>query len=303
MIKTAGKQFDPRSQQLYFVAVGPSDLGAAAHVNANILCAVNNMANEKDVETVRGFMSEGRNLLIDSGVFNLSIVHARKHGIHFYEALALAPEHIDGFNDLFDRYVQICRTIGAESWGYIEIDQGGRTNKTKIRTRLEKLGLRPIPVYHPLTDGWDYFDYLAARYDRICYGNVVDSEQDVRLRLVSTAYIRQRKYPHLWIHLLGLTPNELVHSIPVQSCDSSSWAAAVRWGSSDCFALGKQVGDGFDHRMTYKYRKWDGVGERPTGRNPSHLQAMKLSALDAEIICRNWAGFCGRYREALCENK
>src|SRR5262252_18503 len=44
MIKTAGKQFDPRSQQLYFVAVGPSDLGAAAHVNANILCAVNNMA-------------------------------------------------------------------------------------------------------------------------------------------------------------------------------------------------------------------------------------------------------------------
>ena len=58
----------------------------------------------------------------------------------------------------------------------VEVDQGGRENKIKTRARLEKMGLRPIPVYHPLNDGWDYFDYLAENYDRICMGNVVNAE-------------------------------------------------------------------------------------------------------------------------------
>ena len=62
---------------------------------------------------------------------------------------------------------------------------------------LEQMGLRPIPVYHPFNDGWDYFDYLAERYDRICFGNVVQADRETRKRLVATAWERHRKYPHL----------------------------------------------------------------------------------------------------------
>lgn len=299
MIKTAGKQFDARRPQLYFIAAGPEDLRKASTINHNFLCAVNELRGPKDTDTLREFMAKGANVFIDSGVFALAMDHARAHDMHLYDAMTLAPEHVDGFQKLYDKYVEVCSSLGGDSWGYVEIDQGGRVNKCNTRARLEKLGLRPIPVYHPLSDGWDYFDYLAARYDRICHANVVQAENDERMALISTAYIRQQKYPHLWIHLLGLTPNELVHSCPLQSCDSSTWLSSVRWGFSDASALGKRVGDGFDHRMTYKYRRWDGTGEKPTGRNPSHLRATRLSAFDAETSGQNWSAFCGRYREAM----
>lgn len=58
-------------------------------------------------------------------------------------------------------YVEIIRKFENDAWGCIEIDQGGRENKIKTRAMLEGMGLRPIPVYHPFLDGWDYFDYLT----------------------------------------------------------------------------------------------------------------------------------------------
>jgi hypothetical protein len=52
---------------------------------------------------------------------------------------------------------------------------------------LEQMGLRPIPVYHPFNDGWHYFDYLAERYDLVCFDNVVQADRETRKRLVATA--------------------------------------------------------------------------------------------------------------------
>ena len=100
---------------------------------------------------------------IDSGVFNLSTRHAAKHDLTMDQALALAPTEIDGFDELFAKYVRLVTELGDKVWGYIEIDQGGKANKIKTRARLEELGLRPIPVYHPFNDGWDYFGEIAAR--------------------------------------------------------------------------------------------------------------------------------------------
>ena len=41
-------------------------------------------------------------------------------------------------------------------------------------------GLAPMPVYHPLNDGWDYYDELAGSHDRVCIGNLVQAtKQDV----------------------------------------------------------------------------------------------------------------------------
>ena len=108
------------------------------------------------------------------------------------EVLSMAPEKLDGFDSLFDKYVRIIKEIGEESWGYIEIDQGGKDNKIKTRDRLHKLGFNPIPVYHPLVDGWDYFDYLAERYDRICLGNIVQAQNETRKRLLATMWERKR---------------------------------------------------------------------------------------------------------------
>ena len=229
MDRTAGAMFDPHDRFVYFIASNVSLVAQGARMHENLLTAVNEIGAEADMDRIKGWMRDGKRVFIDSGVFNLAMEHARRHNVSHDVGLSMAPDQIDGFGELFDKYVDVARRIGENAWGYIEIDQGGRENKLKTRAKLEGMGLRPIPVYHPMTDGWEYFDYLAERYDRICFGNVVMADRPTRLRLVATAWERMRKYPGLWIHLLGLTPNEWLNAMPSSSGDSSSWLRGVRW--------------------------------------------------------------------------
>jgi len=290
MIKTAGEQFK-RGKHIYFIASHPNRLEAALGFNRHMLIAVNEIKSSSDEARVLKFIESGVTLFIDSGVFNLTNKHVRAHGCTMDEALGLAPEQIDGFAKLFDRYVEVCRSLGEKSWGYIEIDQGGMENKIKTRAKLEALGLRPIPVYHPLNDGWDYFDYLAERYDRICFGNVVQADGDTRKKLITTAYIRRMKYPHLWIHLLGVTPSELTHGCPSSSSDSSTWLNAVRWSDSAReWACGKGVG-GFDRNMAY---------DLTADSNSDHgsIKAVALQGMQAEMNGINWNNFLAHITKA-----
>jgi GTP cyclohydrolase I len=205
--------------------------------------------------SVRGLMKDdelnvrldaGNLMLFDSGIFWLTQNHMRNHpGVTMDEALALAPDEIDGFHDLWDVYVDTVREHEDRLWGYIELDQGGSVNKRKTRAKLEKLGLRPIPVYHPLNDGWDYFDELCSEYDRVCFGNIVQANSRTRKHLLATLWERKRRYPNVWVHVLGLTPNEVTTVYPVNSCDSSSWSYAIRYGahnSPGAHAMGDAFG-------------------------------------------------------------
>lgn len=186
VIRTGGR-WDSATWPVYFLASETGTLDHVHRLHTHLLVAVNELAGEPQLDCVKKFAASGNEVLIDSGVYWLSTQHAQAHGLTMDQALALAPEDIDGFVDLYARYVRLVLEIGDRSWGYIEIDQGGRDNKIKTRARLEKKGLRPIPVYHPLNDGWDYFDELASRYDRICFGNVVQADAETRKRLIATA--------------------------------------------------------------------------------------------------------------------
>lgn len=243
MIKTAGGTFDSKEENIYFIASNVDRLVPGAPVHDYLLVAVNELKTQKELMHLDGWISSGKKVFIDSGIFNLTNDHKRKHGITMDQALSLPPDQIDGFDNLFERYVEIVTKYQDHCWGYIELDQGGRKNKIKTRERLEALGLKPIPVYHPLNDGWDYFDYLAERYDRICFGNVVQADRFTRKRLITTAWERHRKYPDLWIHLLGFTPNEWLNALPINSGDSSSWLSAVRWSGYKERSMGASFGD------------------------------------------------------------
>lgn len=198
------------------------------------LKAINDFGEDADAE-LDLMEQDGVHLLIDSGIFWLATRHAEANGMTMDQALATPPEKIDNFDWLRERYLNVCKRYGDRVWGYIEMDQGGAINKRRIRASLEAEGLRPIPVYHPLVDGWEYFDELAEQYDRICVGNIVMAAPEVRKRILWTIWERKRRdYPDLWIHALGLTPNELSLSLPMSSCDSSTWMAGVRW--ADAFA-------------------------------------------------------------------
>lgn len=227
--RTAGGTFDPADSPMFFAAGG--GLGdVASYAPPYLLVAVNELPTASSEATLlQPILDTGFPILLDSGIFYLTNEHKRAHGTTMDEALALAPEEIDGFEELYTRYVELVTRYQDRLWGVIELDQGGAVNKRRTRARLEAEGITPIPVYHPLNDGWEYFDELACEYDRICLGNIVQAGAMARLQLLHTVWERHRAYPDLWIHVLGLTASEQMFAMPFESCDSSTWLSPLRW--------------------------------------------------------------------------
>lgn len=276
-ITKTGGTWDFNAWPVYFAAANMDTVLRASSMLHYMLIAINDF-READLKEIYKSIEDGKHILIDSGVFNLANSHAKNHGMKMDDALGLAPEKIDGFNALFEKYTTLLRELGPKCWGYIEIDQGGKENKTKTRERLEMMGFNPIPVYHPFNDGWDYFDFLAQRYDRICLGNVVQANAATRKRLIATIWERRRKYPHLWIHALGLTPSDLTTAFPMNSCDSSSWVSALRWANGRFLSSGQQL-SGMPQGFVYHLGKTDDEG---SGRKKANL----LCGYDAEMLNR-----------------
>lgn len=273
--RTGGGTFDPADRHLYFAA------GESPRYPRHVLCAVNEVLTPGLEKGLQRMLDDDHVVLLDSGIFWLTNRHKRAHGISMDEALSLAPEDIDGFAELHARYIELVQRYGERLWGYIELDQGGADNKRRTRAGLEAAGLAPIPVYHPLLDGWDYFDELARRYDRICYGNIVQAPAPVRLRLLHTLWERHRAYPDLWVHVLGLTANHWCLAIPPDSCDSSTWLAPLRWPNLNIeSALMRKVGGlvpGFSYDL-------DDPGHPDRGRHP----AAAMCAESVTAINRVW---------------
>jgi hypothetical protein len=287
--RTAGRW--SREGSVYFIASNVDTLVHSHHCHTHLLCAINELRRPDDREAVVGFVNAGKSVLIDSGVFSLAMRHAEAHGMTMDQALAVAPADVDDFQPLFDSYCSLLREIGDQVWGYIEIDQGGRENKIKTRARLEEMGFRPIPVYHPLVDGWDYFDELARNYDRICFGNVVQAPPPLRKRLLATAWERQREYPRLWIHMLGLTPSEMCCAYPISSCDSSTWLAPVRWPTMVTRCCLKPFSE---MPVDFRYAM-EADDDAPEG----HRKARKVCAYEAHHLMRNWRAVQADYAAAL----
>jgi hypothetical protein len=277
--KTGGR-FDRAEGFAYFLAADIQTLVHVSPAHEWLLIAINEINSDEDMQVIEDWAAAGKRIFIDSGIFWLTMNHARKHGLSFDEMLNMPPEKLDGFDALFDKYCRIIDRVGDKVWGYIELDQGGRDNKIKTREKLEKLGYNPIPVYHPMNDGWDYFDYLAERYDRICFGNVSQTTGMTRMQIVATAWERHRKYPDLWIHLLGLTPNEWLYALPVNSGDSSAWLNVVRWNGYKPKACGKSFG-GLPKNFQYEIGS-DGTSEK------GHRKARRMGAYGSYMLQRNW---------------
>lgn len=259
MISTGGGRFDPEEGFTFFVA--GVNINNAAHFHPWTLMAVNDLMSDGGISELRARTEPpDAKLFLDSGIFWLSSRHAQRHDLTFYEALTVLPTEIDGFDKLLARYIEIVKEFEGDLWGYVEPDQGGVDAKRATRRALEAQGLAPIPVYHPLTDGWDYFDELADGYDRIAIGNVVMADKAVRRGILTTIWERRRRHgKRLWLHALGYTPNQLFDAYPINSSDSSSHVYALRYGASMCMgrAMLAQFGELIDDGFSYDLAQYD----------------------------------------------
>jgi hypothetical protein len=272
--RTGGGTFDPARRGIFFLAGGDAYRNDLNH--PHILVATNELS--KDSTRLDRFLDEGRTVFLDSGIFNLASDHARRTGGSLADAWVTPPEQVPGFDDLWNRYVAIATRYRDRLWGYAEMDLGGTDSKRRLRTQLEDLGLAPIPIYHPLYDGWDYFDELAETYDRVAWANLTgpNLRRPTRVRLLTTAWERHRRYPDLWLHLLGYTPSEWSPGfLAADSSDSSSWVAGARYGQT---------------RATTHLRS---LGKLPPGYvskvgEAGHYSAARLQGEDYSALALNW---------------
>jgi hypothetical protein len=194
----------------------------------NFLFPINEI-DASNNEYITKLISMGKTLLIDSGIFSLCSEYASKNSIPLEQAFTVNPEKFDGFDKLYEKYIRVIGELKDNVWGYIELDIGGQENKKRIRAELEKKGLNPIPVYHPIGDDYDYFDYLCRRYNKICVGNLVNAATPVKNKIIWGIDKRRRKYPDLWIHYLGISLSECCFNFQIDSCDSSGITSIFRW--------------------------------------------------------------------------
>lgn len=276
--RTGGKLYDPTAAPIYFLA-GESHTSMVENYPM-LLKGVNDLlSNEETATKIIGDVEAGATLMVDSGAYFLASRHSKQHDVPLPECFAMPPEQLDGFADLWTGYLRWCAILEPTCWGYVEVDLGGTDAKRRNRAQCEARGLRPIPVYHPLTDPPSYFDELCAGYDRVAVGQMVSLKRAQRVRMMATLWERRRRYPHVWIHLLGVTPSEHVLAYYADSVDSSGWLNAMRWSAAgDCQAMLASFGV-LPAELAYE-RGSDQESE--SGRNRGALQAAREAAFRAK---------------------
>lgn len=284
--KTSGA-FDPQQGPLYFLAGnGPSVL-AAGEMHPAILIALDGLMSEDAERILVQLLDSGVQVMIDSGVFSLCSTHSKLTGMPLPEVFALHPEQVQGYDKLWKRYAYILETYGDRVWGAVEIDLGGARVSTETRERIEsELGWVPIPVYHPVTDHYDYFDELLATYDRVCVGGSVSTKGPVRRRFIRDCAERARAHPDVWLHYLGVHVSELFLSLPPQggSSDSTKWLTPVRWAPAHSAFGMLRIFAPFQKEIVYDRDLKESVRAATLGAVQSHYASHVWESWTRELI-------------------
>jgi hypothetical protein len=284
MIPTAGV-WDPNAGPIAFSAI-VHDQGrshAPSYPTWPILWSAIAFKSNADRERLAVVMRSGSRVMLDSGVYSLAASYATQEGIPLEKALEAQPESIDGYEAHLENYIALCKEFGDSVWGYVELDFGGHATKRRTRELLQGRGLRPIPVYHPLSDPPSYFDELLEESDRICVGNLVRSRPSLCARILRTV-VHRRGDRSVWLHALGMGHMNLVFGNGFNSLDASSWALGVlAYGGQHAVSAGAENFSRLDGGFTLARGT---EKDDPAGRlNHVHLAVQQMIASNTN--CRD----------------
>ncbi len=269
--------YNPDEKYIYFIAVASGDIKIilGKEINRNMLIALNQI----DKDALQMIKSSEAHILIDSGVYSLVSALSKKKQIPIADAFRIPFENIPEHEKYLENYIRIIREIEDYVWGYIEIDLGDYKSKAKTREAIEKAGLHPIPVFHPFSDPFSYYQELAEKYDRVGIGNLAYGKDKERKIIFSRVLMHRKETGRpLWIHALGVTPNNTLYCLPMESCDSSAWISSRKFGSFNTFAGGSGFGDlGKD----YIYK----IGTE------AYKSALLAGIYDSVFIEKNWRDY------------
>jgi hypothetical protein len=102
------------------------------------------------------------------------------------------------------------------------------------QSRLEDLGLHPLPVFHTGED-WKYLDRYIERYPYIALGGMVPYMRFPAKIMPWTIQAFKRAQGRAVFHGFGATAWKIVRDLPWYSVDSSSWGQGFRFGQVPLF--------------------------------------------------------------------
>ncbi len=167
-------------------------------------------------------------IMMDSGVYSFRTYRA------YLERKGKSTSSLPDDAGYIKLYVDFCKKHGKNWDFYVTVDfTRDCAANLKIHQKLEKMGIRPVPVFHG-DDSTDYLKRYADRgYDYICIGNLPRKERKgvSAMRRYLDAVFNEADKLKLSFHGLGMTSPWLMIDFPWRSVDSSSWARVAGFGS------------------------------------------------------------------------
>jgi hypothetical protein len=176
-----------------------------------ILDSYHYIHKQRDVDAIR---RDGAKVFLDSGAFS-----AFTQGVEI---------DLEGYCDYCRRNADIIEFPSV-------LDGIGDPLKTwQNQTRMEALGVRPLPCFHYGEDE-RYLEHYLANYDFITLGGMVPiNKEQLRFWLdrIWDKYLTDKDgLPRIKVHGFGLTRVDLMERYPWYSVDSSSWVQSAGNGA------------------------------------------------------------------------
>jgi hypothetical protein len=164
-------------------------------------------------------------VLIDSGAFS-AYTKGKEINITQYK------EFIEKFNLKWKTTVQELNFINLDVIGNAE-------DSWNNQTKLESMGVNPIPVVHQWGFKQKYLERAFKEYKYFCFGGMWGRSRkyDTRpwlafcFKQIMSWVSKGNKLPK--IHLLGIGSDDLLFRFPCYSCDNTKWMKARVFGNSN----------------------------------------------------------------------
>lgn len=158
-------------------------------------------------------LNAGVDWFLDSGAFTFQ-----------YTLKTAGPQELDSYLDGYAAFVRQYKPAWFVNFDYVK---DARTVLT-VQRKLEKRGLKPVPVYH----GDDSLDYLRKYLDGGCTRIGISKPSHVTIcshdKLYDRVFHVLQSYPKVQSHGFGVTGRR-IFNYPWDSVDSTSWLkAAIR---------------------------------------------------------------------------
>lgn len=149
-------------------------------------------------------------IILDSGAWSVA------KGTVFLSLEAYIA-YVDSNGKLFDR----CFNFDTD------FSDNGFDNNIIHQIKMERAGLKPVPVVHNVFDQEIDYYVQSGKYDWIALGSSQTTNFD---DLAYAVYRIKKGNPAIKIHWFGGSKYEWLCKLPIASCDTTGWASTGKFG-------------------------------------------------------------------------